>query len=1412
MKETRLHGPNRPIVIFPMLLLILFHYLLFSSPAQADIASVQAEITTINDQIADLNNNQIPPLEAEIEALQAGMTEARTFMNEFTLRNDWLVTENAVHRRRLREYEGKVLQLSMSYLDFFNAKEAWENSADPELRRAQILVMFRYLHGNSREPSQWELSPNTQADFVTMADLIVRQRAVARVGEALVLLGELTLQLVEAIKGVPSNMRDVAFQAIQFTTDATLKLLPDNVVSALNNTCLNYVPYLEAQKQRAELLADQLNEIRNREEFGGEPGRVAALEKARALVVYEQDILARLEPELANYLAHRTTVEANFVTVQEEINEKQEELDALRQTRRTYMQNLIDKQFELTQLQEQEAINQNGGPTNYVTALSSSSKNPYSPTSNCYTVAADGLSSSLLNLPTYSILSASANYTTEKPAQCEYSYKVGDDTFTGHENYHVKQIFSAAVTNPVWRKVSPTGDLNIVGNRAYGTAPGTVPLQAVLSPAFVSESYGPYQHCSSDYLPVGSGEKLATALNIGVRKVEETLFIPYFYYSKTASEGLSGTAQFDAMKNAADTYGRGIDLFVGGAVQKWGSVALYYTVINADGSRSASSMTPGMKPEGDLTAFEINNQMKVLGNGAATVWPLLFDRDGLPVPAGTVNGLAVTGNTVVAGISANGVSGLTPNDNATVVIDEAAQFAVSVPGPANMANYQVNWRYFIYKTSGYPTGWVTFARHDGAATTQFSGAAGNWLSPNPVTLNDPADFNQKFKVEFDIVRKYDSIVVYTGKFENIRSIVKGKRFFLANKTTGETYPGVNYFLFRGLSSYSPNITSLNLELRLDLGDGRSLLIPLTDTIKGFFYDAGAVEAQDLGFLNLYEKYMVLYLSSVDECGAVPLGIYELKEADAETLLSKEGIAVERTANTVMSNTDVNLLRVSYRETAGGPMYLVKSCGPSSMQGFTARWTFFDDTTVDTPFSTVGITEESLTPMVGSVKKVEILNAQGNVASSVCFLGACGTGTNKASLEANLFYRVVTEYRFDGTTGGYQGQLTRLSKNDIYLGSHYDLDFTFPAGFPQILVKTVNDINGESLPHVTNFAVADGTVSFDVTKPEAGAYTLLSILKPPSFGTLAIEGNAVIYTPRTGFDKTDRFQVRVDGRLCDIEPNVYYYNLEGEADYSGPHPVVRLSVIFPTAYRYGSYALGFVPADAAFQALASVTVSQPPAALVVDVTSGSVGIKRGTLSGYSSDLFKLNLTTAGGSAGGALPQGASPLGVTTGEATVNVWYYTDYPEFTAYKNRDCHIAPGFITHRFFPNLSDVRYVKIDYWLHGSMLLDGQPLDYGQIIPVADLGNLIFRPATGYTGPAAFGGRGSSDNTTWTAQTQIGGRIIESAGMAELIRLLQILSGMAIFPPEAALVPDIGADGKISLPEALRLLQEISGLRD
>ncbi len=216
-----------------------------------------------------------------IDELREGMEEARTFMNAFAARNAWLLEEYAAHRSRLRQYEGRALQLSMSYSDFFDARNTWEASTDPAVQREQVIIMFRYLYGYSREPGQWELNPNTQKDFVDMANLIVTQRTVARVGEALVLLGDLTTELISAITGVPSNLKEAAFSTIEFACKATAKLLPDNVVDGLNDTCLQYIPYLELQKERAEQLADELDTIRNQDEFGGENGRLEARPKHR---------------------------------------------------------------------------------------------------------------------------------------------------------------------------------------------------------------------------------------------------------------------------------------------------------------------------------------------------------------------------------------------------------------------------------------------------------------------------------------------------------------------------------------------------------------------------------------------------------------------------------------------------------------------------------------------------------------------------------------------------------------------------------------------------------------------------------------------------------------------------------------------------------------------------------------------------------------------------------------------------------------------------------------------------------------------------------------------------------------------------------------------------------------------------
>jgi hypothetical protein len=116
----------------------------------------------------------------------------------------------------------------------------------------------------------------------------------------------------------------------------------------------------------------------------------------------------------------------------------------------------------------------------------------------------------------------------------------------------------------------------------------------------------------------------------------------------------------------------------------------------------------------------------------------------------------------------------------------------------------------------------------------------------------------------------------------------------------------------------------------------------------------------------------------------------------------------------------------------------------------------------------------------------------------------------------------------------------------------------------------------------------------------------------------------------------------------------------------------------------------------------------------------------------------------------------------------------------------------------------------------MLLDGQSYSYGTAIPVADLDTLTFRPAKDFTGPIAFGGRGSSNGSTWTSQQiQISGRIVEGTGvpgLADLIRLLQILSGMALFPPDSTIVTDINANGKIGIPEVIYILQVISNLRN
>ncbi len=1388
--------PGRVRGVMFFLAMAVFFVLASVGDTRADISSVEAEIAAINNQITTITNEQLAPLEAEIADLRASMDEARTFMNKFAERNDWLLKEYAAHKHRLRLYQGQELQLSMSYIDFFNAKNTWQNSTDPEVRRAQIIVMFRYLCGNTSEPSQLELDPNKQKDFVDQASLIVTKKAVARIGQALVLLGDLTTELIDAITGIPANLKEVAFNIIEFAAKSTARLLPDDTVKALNETCLQYIPYMEFQKARAEALANDLNAIRNREEFGGEEGREEALAKTRALIAYEQDVMDQLEPEVNTYRTKKAEVEAGFAAMQADLAAKTAQRDALRKTLLQYTQNKIDKEFELKQLQEQQAVAENGGPTNYVTGLSAAS--------SASILAADALTSALLNLPRYAVLSANAAYVTQKSDQCSYQEKVGENQYvTKYESYYTRLTFNSPVAQPIWRKVNPTGDVNIVGNQAYGVAVGVVPIQTGLSPAFTGESWGDPQHCSQTYLPQGGGEKASNLLNIQVKKVAAALFLPDTYYNRESKGGLTGTALFDAIAAAAESWGKGIDLFVGGNVQQYNSLAVHYTVLNADGTRAYFTMgAPQMRPEGDRQAFEIDNRMKVLAPGRVNLFPLITDKDGILVSDGVVNPLVVTGNKVEPTADANEVTGLTPADDILLPVKEAGTFKVNVQGDAEMTRYEVRWRYKIYKTSGYPTGWVDFTRHNGAAVTPFTGAPGLWVSANPVTLTDPADYNQKFRVEFDIVRKYDGVVVYTGKFENIRSIVKGRGFFLADKPTGAIYPGSDYYLFRGLQTLAPAIVSKQLELRLDLGDGQSVAVPFTDTVKGLLYGTDAAKNQNLGTINVYESYLYMSLSTTDACGSVDLGLYKLQDADGESLLNNMGIVVARNENTLMTGIDVNLFRVNYRETDAGPFYVLKGCTASPMQDFKTRWTFFDETTAEAPFTSAGLLKESLTPMTKGLKRVEILNGQGNTAAQVGFLSASGGSTvNRVPAEVGMYYSVTSEYAYDETKQGYGGQLRQVAKNDLGREFHqFELDFRFPAGFPSVWVRTVNDINGASLPYVENVAISPSGLAFDALMPGAGNYTALAVLQPPAFGSLKIEGSRVLYTPNAGFNKLDRFLIRIDGRVCDIVPEVVFHNLQVEADFSGPRPVIRFKLVFTPVYQYGNYALGLAFSDGSRNPLA-VAVGQAPAKLAVTATADGVNINKGTILGNERDQFSLSLTPAGGA---------------PGEVPVDVWYHTAPPGFFAYKNQDRPLDKMFVLHRFFEFFENgALLLKNLFASNGTVLVNGQPVNYVDIIDVAAIETFTFRPRADFTGPASIYVNGSADGgATWTNQMRIGGRILAASaapGLAEVIAILQLTAGLPVLPPDAAFVPDINGDGRIGLAEAIHIIHKAAGLR-
>jgi len=821
----------------------------------------------------------------------------------------------------------------------------------------------------------------------------------------------------------------------------------------------------------------------------------------------------------------------------------------------------------------------------------------------------------------------------------------------------------------------------------------------------------------------------------------------------------------------------------------------YYKVLHGDGSVDMDIRTTiQTKPVGDLAAFEIENQMQVLGQGTVNLWPILLDTDGIQVPDGTVNALRVTGNEVAPTVSANGATGLTPAEDALIVINEPAQFSIAVQGPAEMSHYEVRWRYFIWQETGWPTGWVVFDRHDGAAVTSFSGAS---ISTNPVTLTDPADFNRKLKVEFDICRRYDGTVVYSGVFDRLRSIVKGERLFLATRTADELYRGNNYFLFRGLNTLAPAVTSQNLQLRLDLGDDGSIVVPFSDTVQGLLYGTEGAASQDLGTITLYDTHLYLSLSTIDACGRIDLGIFELNNADQDSLLSQAGLVVKRTNTTPMTTIDVNLFRVDYRETALGPMYVIKGCAPTPLDSFKARWTFFDGATVETPFTPVGLIQESLTPMNKGLQQVQIINPLGIPVAQAGFLSAStSTYPDRVSREIRTRYEVATEYRYREAAQGYAGQLTSLAKHGAY--EQFELDFQFPDGFSRVLVKTVNDIDGAPLPVVENVAVTAQSIAFDAIMPSAGYYTTLTVLEAPAYGTLVLNGIHAAYTPTSGFSGTDRFVIGIDGRVCDIEPDAIYYHLEGEIEYSGIHPVVRFTQVFTPFYSYGPCALGITFMDAEGQLPTTGVVTPPEAAeqLIVEATEGGVGITTSSLPANTDHEFILGVAIPGGS---------------SGNVAVNLRYYSNYPEFFAYRNQDFVIPPMMVLHRFFEFYETGAHHIKDIWVSpasGQLLLNGEPLDLKNLLSAADLNNLVFRPATDYVGPTTLYFYGSEDGETWSSQRRIGGMVLSAEGLSDIIQILQILAGYSVYPAETSPVGDRDGDNRIGLAEVLYQLHRMA----
>ena len=1187
-------------------ILILLHLILNVFPifSFASVESIEQEINSLNEQIVKIETEKITDQEELINNNKEAVQCAEKVMEKFQNKYNDMHNKLLYHKGKLRILNGEIFKLSCSYEDFFNAKNIWESSSDEDIKRSKFNVMWRYLYGYEKDPT-FEIYPENQNGWVEMATYVVTRRAVARIGEALVLIGELGKKIFET----PTTVYDAVIELTEIANSTVFDIIPEDKINTINDYGNQYNNVILNSRIKAQLIVDNLKKIANREEFGNEDGRIAALEEARKMFEIQGQIVVKLTEELEDFASNKAIIDNNSKEIIYKHQQELSKLSDLYAQKKSLQQQLIQKRYELIQAEANEE-NEWDGNARFAKSLSLgispddlvgwNTPRPQPELPDLLNIA--------LNSMTSALYPESQSNNTKMPMSAGLILK-GIFLTTIHDEdcgnecicYKDLEYNTTLLSKEVKIIQEPVkdndysvclGEINVASNKISANKPGKINLRASVTPKYDGMvDIGGCLVCN------GSGPLLSdNNIQIIVHSIEAASFVPKFitYKYDWAGKEHPNCSILENMKTDLDVaISNQVDLFV----PPFGSFNTFYGKVLYC---SRSTLTPQTgayyieeaSPKyflitGNREGLSVNNkEFKITAQKTSdliSVLPVFYDAEYNKIELNEIN---ICGNKVSLEIlSADEPIDYTDKEDSEICIElfKPIIFQVQVHGLAEMNHYHVKWDFEIERplNSGPGPRYIDLdddGKDKYSEKTYFDKKNGIWLSTNTIQFNHADYYNRLSSVSFRILRNYDNLSV---AYKNVRfkNVINGKKFIMTFPDSTVQFTGQNFFIRK--DQFHNNVNEVNI--KLDLGDGNYVKV-FPSILKNLLFYYSFPHSETIGHIE-YDPYIItngdqaieMSLSSLNQPIDFNVGIHSLDDADKSELLD-EGIIVENDRFDHLSRIALNYLNVVHRTTDKGGQYVLQVCGPSNLENYSAKWTMEQEEILQTRFVKKGKYFESIIPSNTYLVKVEVISPDGIIKGSYL---SSNNMNGRPDNEKSLSIMTESSLTYDNTISQYIHQLESI---DIYpLNQSYgiiyqaELENNILNGNSGIIQCKIGDLSVaafQNISYITNDR--DTTVTLELSNFNSNKYIPV-IETQPNHGAISIIGKTVKLITDKNNKTSVKFSIRLDECQCSMNRLAFDYLIAVEIDFSMSFPVIKYKNSF-FSDMYGDMMLRFSVTD------------------------------------------------------------------------------------------------------------------------------------------------------------------------------------------------------------------------------------------